>query len=142
MKVGYVCTRTKVEDVYTRTKVTPYFCNYLMKQGAEEVIVDNGNHELLSGLLSRLQPGDSFYVLGFDHLSINLNKLKEILETLHQKGILLFLNGSYIDFDDPHMQRELKYYFQDAREHAKNMLACLEDMKALREQRKKEKAGG
>lgn len=132
MKVGYV---------HKRTAATSYYCNYLMKQGVEEVIVDNGNHELLSDLLNRMQPGDSFHVLGYDHISRNLNKLKEILETLYQNGILLFMNGYYIDFDDPLMQLELENYFQRTRQNAKDMLAMLEDMKALREQRKKKKAG-
>jgi len=109
MKVGYV---------HKRTAATSYYCNYLMKQGVEEVIVDNGNHELLSDLLNRMQPGDSFYVLGFDHISRNLNKLKEILETLYQKGILLFMNGYYVDFDDALIKMELEYYFQRKKEKA------------------------
>jgi len=132
MKVGYA---------YTRTAETSYFCNYLMKQGAEEVIVDNGNHELLPDLLNRLQPGDSIYVIVLDHLSRNLDKLKEILETLHRKKILLFVNGQYIDFDNAFAQMELEKYFLDNRQAQMEIKANLDGVKALRERMKKEKAG-
>lgn len=107
MKIGYT---------YKRTAETVYFCNYLMKQGVDEVVVDNGNYDLLHGLLNRLQHGDSIYVIALDHLSHNLDELKEILVTLYQKGTLLFVNGQYIDFDSAFAQMKLEKYFFDNRQ--------------------------
>lgn len=132
MKVGYA---------YTRTAETSYFCNYLMKQGAEEVIVDNGNHELLPDLLNRLQPGDSIHVIVLDHLSRNLDKLKEILETIHRKKISLFVNGQYIDFYNAFSQMELEKCFLDNRQAQKEIKTNIDGAKALRKRMKKEKAG-
>lgn len=132
MKKGYVCVRTPE---------TSYFCQYLMKQGAEEVIVDHGENELLPGLLGSMKPGDSLHVIALHHLSRNLAKLKEILETIHQKKIPLFVNGQFIDFEDELVRKDLKGYFFECRQALKEIKYNLDKAKAIRERRKKEKAG-
>lgn len=130
MKKGYVCVRTPK---------TSYFCQYLMKQGAEEVIVDQGNNELLPGLLDSMKPGDSLHVIALHHLSKNLNKLKETLETIHQKQIPLFVNDQYIDFENAFDRLELQKYFIMSREARADIKKALDAAKSIREQRKKEK---
>lgn len=132
MKMGYI---------NARTPETSYFSQYLMKQGAEEVTVDNGKNEMLPGLLNRMKPGDSLHVIALYHLSRNLDKLKEILETLHEQKILLFMNGQYIDFDDAFVRKDLEGYFYEARQAREVIKANLDAAKAIRERRKKEKAG-
>lgn len=130
MKTGYVCVRTPE---------TSYFCQYLMKQGAEEVIVDQGENELLPGLLDSMKPGDSLHVIALHHLSKNLNKLKKILETIHQKQIPLFVNDQYIDFENAFVRVELQKYFVRSRGAMADIKLALDKVKAVREQMKKEK---
>ncbi|MBQ9943798.1 MAG: hypothetical protein IJO67_05505 [Clostridia bacterium] len=132
MKKGYVCVRTPE---------TSYFCQYLTKQGAEEVIVDQGENELLPGLLDSMKPGDSLHVIALHHLSKNLTKLKEILETIHQKQIPLFVGGQYIDFENVYDRMELEKYFIVCRQAREEIKANLDAAKAIRERMKKDRAG-
>lgn len=140
MKYGYICSRTKEAAVH--------YQRFLKEQGAEEITVDvenytidNSRNESLPGLLESMQPGDSLFVLRLEHLARNLDKLKEILETLHQKGIILFVNGVPVDFDNDLFRKDLEDYFIDTRQIRDEMKAEFEAFQAKKEDLKKKKAG-
>lgn len=141
MKYGYICSRTKEAAVH--------YQRFLKEQGAEQITVDidgdmtinNSKRESLPGLLESLKTGDSLFVMNLGHLSMNLDEAKEILETLYRKGIMLFVRGIHVNFDDDSIRKDLKDYFQDVREHRENMKAALKFFQAKKEELKKQKAG-
>lgn len=141
MKYGYICSRTKEAAVH--------YQRFLKEQGAEAITVDidgnmtinNSKRESLPGLLESLKPGDSLFVMRLEQLSRNLDELKEILETLCRKEILLYTEGIHIDFNDDLIRKDLKAYFRDTRGEREAMQAEFKAFQAKKENLKKKMAG-
>ena len=136
MKIGYYVTRASTAEELKKNPAVDYFRDRLIKQGAEEVVIDTLKHELLPDLLDRLKPGDSLYLSDILHLSRNLQKMKEILKRLQDSNAELFVNGVLILYTDPGIQREIDHLFDVRDERMKEMKAGLNYVAALREARK------
>lgn len=131
MKIGYI---KKAQSISKDTAI--YMQEYLKCQGAETVIIDNEQHEALPELLQSLNPGDALYLFNLWHLSMNTNRLADILEGLRKKDVMLFIGKERCDLKDEQTNFELRQAMEYHNETAKNIRNAMEGLQKMKEKRK------
>lgn len=132
MRIGYHVARASTAEELKKNPTVVYFSDRLIKQGAEEVVVDTLKHELLPDLLDRLQSGDSMYLSDILHLSQNRQRMQEILKRLQDININLFVNGDLILYTDPRIQVEIDHLFDVRDERVKEIKAGMDYVAQVR----------
>ena len=131
MKVGYL----------KKTDAAEVMREYLKKQGAETVIIDNEQREALPELLQSLNPGDALYLFSLWHLSMNTTKVMDILEGLHRKDIMLYVNGEHCDLNDEQTNLELRRVMDYHNETLAAIRDRMESLQTMRDRRREKMKG-